>query len=143
MSTLKNPLISRLHQETNSAKKKAREEEETRRGEEKNREIQNLQIQAKELFDSEVTEEKLFKFAQAGENKYPILFLESKRRHIVKNKKTGYKYNTGSKLGELLCGVLEENNFNPEIVEICDYHIEGLKKLIPDIKEGIYIGIKW
>ena len=136
MSTLKNPLISRLHQETNSAKKKAREEEETRRSEEKNREIQNLQIQ-------EVTKEKLFKFAQAGENKHPTLFLESKRRHIVKNKKTGYKYNTGSKLGELLCGVLEENNFNPEIVEICDYHIEGLKKLIPDIKEGIYIGIKW
>jgi hypothetical protein len=139
MST--NPLIKLLREETKRAEEKEREEYKKRKIEMKEKETQEIKDYAENLFHSEVTKEKLLQFATTGKSEYPILFLKEDG-HIVKNKKTGYKYNVGE-AGEFLCDILEKNGFTPEIVSVSEYQLEDLRKLLPKIRIGIYLGIKW
>ena len=143
-------LLQKLRSATDNAKKEQETHRVQKRAEEKNLQLEDLKKKAKNLFKIHVTEEKLMSVAKNGLNHYPILFITDK--HIVKNKKTGYRFNVGQ-LGQFLFEEIETNNLTPVIIGVDDYKLQDHMSTNPDWKRpflkelvnkpGYYLGISW
>lgn len=140
--------LGKLLKETLALARKTREEELSQKEiGRKAAELEEIRKKMLELFNSEVTKDKLLDAAKNGLREYPLLLVSTEYRP-TKNKVSGYKYNM-AKDGEILFDILVQNGFTPEIIEIQDYDITRIKsrklKLNEKVvyKKGFYLGIKW